>query len=52
MSEAVTEILFIRNFLKEMFKIKFISPVKMYGDNSGAIAIAKFGNFTKNAKHI
>ena len=24
----------------------------MYEDNSGAIAIAKFGNFTKTSKHI
>lgn len=24
----------------------------MYEDNSGAVAIAKFGNFTKNSKHI
>ena len=24
----------------------------MYEDNSGAVAIAKYGNFTKNSKHI
>ena len=35
-----------------MFNIKYISRIKMYEDNSEAITIAKFGNFTKNAKHI
>ena len=52
MSEAVTEILFIRNLLCESFNVNFDKPIKMYEDNSGAIAIAKFGNFTKNSKHI
>lgn len=47
MSEAVTEILFIRNLLIESFNVKFDKAVRMYEDNSGAIAIAKFGNFTK-----
>lgn len=52
LSEAVTEVLFIRNLLSESFDIKFCEPIKFYEDNSGAIAIAKFGNFTKNSKHI
>lgn len=52
MSEAVTEILFIRNLLNESFNISFDKPITMYEDNSGAVAIAKFGNFTKNSKHI
>ena len=51
MSEAVTEILFIRNLLCESFNVNFDKPIKMY-DNSGAIQITKFGNFTKNLKHI
>lgn len=52
MSEAVTEVLFIRNLLSESFNLKFSEPIKLYEDNSGAIAIAKYGNFTKNSKHI
>lgn len=52
LSEAVTEIIFIRNLLSESFDVKFCKPIKLYEDNSGAIAIAKYGNFTKNSKHI
>ena len=52
MSEAVTEILFIRNLLIESFDVKFERPIKWYEDNSGSVAIAKYGNFTKNSKHI
>ena len=51
-SEAVTESLFIRNLLCKSFNVKFNKPIKMFEDNSGAIAMAKFGNFTKNSKHI
>ena len=43
MSEAVVEILFIRNLLYGSFNVEFNKPIKMYEDNSGAIAIAKFG---------
>ncbi len=52
MSEAVTETLFLRNLLIDSFNLKIEKPVKIYEDNSGAVAIAKFGNFTKNSKHI
>ena len=41
MSEAVTEILFIRNLLIESFDVKFERPIKFYEHNSGAVAIAK-----------
>ena len=51
LSESVSEIKFITNLLKE-FRIKIEKPVKIYEDNSGAIAIAKFGNLTKNSKYI
>ena len=51
LSESVSEIKFITNLLKE-FRIKFEKPIKIYEDNSGAIAIAKFGNLTKNSKYI
>lgn len=52
MSEAVTEVLFIKNLLNESFDLLIDKPIRMYEDNSGAVAIAKFGNFTKNSKHI
>ncbi len=29
-----------------------MKPIKIYEDNSGALLIAKYGNFTKNSKHI
>lgn len=51
LSEAVTEINFLKNVISDMF-IKICKPIKMYEDNSGALAIAKYGNFTKNSKHI
>ena len=51
LSEAVSEIKFIINLLKD-FRIKIEKPVKIYEDNSGAIAIAKFGNLTKHSKYI
>lgn len=37
---------------KETFDIEIKKPVKLFEDNSGALAIAKYGNFTKNSKHI
>ena len=52
MSEAVTEVIFIKNLISEMFNEKFARRINIYEDNSGAIAIAKFGNYTKNSKHI
>ena len=52
LSEAVSEVLFINNLISESFDIKLDKPINIYEDNSGAIAIAKFGNFTKNSKHI
>ena len=52
LSEAVSEILFIRNLLSESFDVNLYDPTTIYEDNSGAIAIAKFGNFTPNSKHI
>lgn len=38
--------------LNDVFDLNIIKPVKIYEDNNGAIAIGKFGNFTKNSKHI
>lgn len=51
MSDSVSEIRVILNLLKD-FKIRPNKPVNIYEDNSGAIAIAKFGNLTKNSKYI
>jgi hypothetical protein len=51
LSEAVTEINFLKNVVNDIF-VKIVQPIKVYEDNSGALAIAKFGNFTKNSKHI
>ena len=52
LSEAVTEVLFIKNLLCETFDEIIDKPIRIYEDNSGAVAIGKFGNFTKNSKHI
>lgn len=52
LSDAVTEILFIRNLYNEMFEPKIVKPIDIFEDNSGAVSIAKYGNFTKNSKYI
>ena len=51
LSEAVSEILLIRDLLSS-FKIEIKEPINMYEDNSGAVSIAKYGNFTKRSKYI
>lgn len=51
LSEAISEILIMREILKA-FKLNLTNPVQVYEDNSGAISITKYGNYTKNAKHI
>lgn len=51
LSEVVSELKYIRELLK-IFKINLVEPIKIYEDNSGAINIANYGNFTKNSKHI
>jgi len=51
LSESVSEIKVIVNLLKD-FQANVARPINMYEDNSRAVAIAKFGNFTKNSKHI
>lgn len=38
--------------LMEIFYLKFNEPIQVYDDNSGALSIAKYGNFTKNSEHI
>jgi len=51
LSESVSKIRVIANLLKD-FQADVARPINIYKDNSGAVAIAKFGNFTKNSKHI
>jgi len=51
LSESISELKVIINLLKE-FNVKIKKPINVYEDNSGAITIAKFGNFTKNSKYI
>lgn len=51
LSEVVSELKYIKELLK-VFQIKLSESVKVYEDNASAINIAKFGNFTKNSKHI
>ena len=51
LSESVSELDFIKELLNT-FEIKLTKPIDIYEDNSGAIEIAKYGNFTKNSKYI
>lgn len=51
LSEAVSELKFVKELI-DVFNIKLTKSINVYGDNSGAIYIAKNGNFTKNSKHI
>ena len=48
LSETTTEILFVNSLLKDTFNTTFKNPVKIYEDNSGAVAIGKFGNLPKS----
>ena len=52
LSEAVSELMSIREIMK-IFNVDLDdNPVKIDEDNSGVMSIAKHGNFTKNSKHI
>ena len=51
LSEVVSELKYIKELLK-MFGVEINEPIKIYEDNTGAINIANYGNFTKNSKHI
>ena len=48
---AVSEILLVKDLLT-FFKVKTDKPANVYEDNSGAVSIAKYGNFTKRSKYI
>lgn len=51
LSECVSELKIVKDILLD-FKIEFSEPIKIFEDNSGAVSIAKHGNFTKNSKYI
>lgn len=51
LSEVVSELEIVREICK-IFNLPINKPFKIYEDNSGAVAIANFGNFTKNSRHI
>lgn len=51
LSEAVSELKFVKELLN-ILNVKLVKPINIYEDNSGALNIAKYGNFTKNSKHI
>jgi len=51
LSEVVSEVKIIINLLKDLGET-INQPIKIYEDNTGAIALAKYGNLTKNSKYI
>ena len=51
LTEAVTEINFLRNVVNDV-SVEIVQLLKILEDNSGALTIAKYGNFTKISKHI
>lgn len=51
LSEAVSDLQLVKDILSD-FRIVLDKPIGIHEDNSGAISIAKFGNFTKNSKYI
>lgn len=52
LSEAVTELLYVRNLCNERFGMKLYDLIKIYKTNGEAISISTYGNLTKNSKHI
>lgn len=52
LSEAITEVEFVKGLINEVFKIEIKKPIKVYEDNSGAVMISRYGNLSKKSKHI
>lgn len=51
MADAAEEVNYIRGILNDLnVESGFIGNVKMYEDNSGALALTKNGNFTKKSR--
>ena len=51
LSEAVSEVKVIKSLLRDL-QVEITERINIYEDNSGAIAIAKYGNLTKKSKYI
>lgn len=51
LSEAVTEIKYTSAILEKAFNVRINKAIKIF-ENSSAITIAKYGNYTKNSRHI
>ena len=51
LSKVVSELKYVKEVLK-MYYLYIKEPINIYEDNSGAINIANYRNFTKNSKHI
>ena len=47
----MSELKFVKGFI-EIFDVALQGPIAVHEDNSGALNIAKYSNFTKNSKHI
>lgn len=53
LADAAEEILFIKGILSDLnVDDAHLCKIKLFEDNSGALALAKNGNFTKRSKHI
>ena len=52
LSKTLSELTFIKEIMKIFYVILDNKPVKIYEGNAGVINIVKYGNFTKNPKHI
>ena len=52
MSEATSEIIYLRQFLKELGLDQKAVPTPMYGDSRGAIMLARNNMFHRRTKHI
>ena len=51
LSEVVSEVKFVLELMKN-FNVKLGDHVKIFEDNTGAINLANYANFTKNSKQI
>ncbi|CAB3248359.1 unnamed protein product [Arctia plantaginis] len=53
LADAAEEVLYIKGILSDLRdNEEYLCNVKIFEDNSGALALAKNGNFTKRSKHI
>ena len=52
LSEALQEAFWLRNVYDELGLLQEDSPMEIWGDNEGSIAMAKNPQFHKRSKHI